>query len=480
MTITPVLRYRDASAAAGWLCKAFGFHEHDRSQELDGYVRYVSLRLGDSFVLVRSVGSSVFDELMVQPDAIGGANTQVCHLTVADTDQHRERAEAAGARIELEPRDDGLGGRFYTCRDQEDHLWIFGTRTYGASRAASGAFEPVELVQSAPRAATAVARHGGDGREPATRGAFLRSVGMFAVAAAALAAGGWVFYGAYTGTSPKRIAAVQAAPTAEQLIQERSRRVAAEDASREAAKRLEEERAAAADTRHKMQVTQAELAQARRERSAAVQALSAVKDRVEANLAAAREKVAEEGARWAAAAKSADEEKAAIQERLAKLRQDGVMEKAQLQEAQAALLAARKEIEHLRGARQEPGRDGSKGVAADVEVAAQPSSVPEPNATCALAVQGRIPSGHKATSVWADTNLARLCQGAETSVEPATCFEELMRGKVNWGASSVWTTPNALTLCEGTRNARRTLDCFAKRIASDDTWQVAIRQCKTN
>jgi len=457
MTITPVLRYRDASAAADWLCKAFGFREHDRARELDGHVRYVSLRLGDSFVLVRSVANSVLDELMVQPHAIGGANTQACYLTIADTDQHRERAEAAGARIELEPQDDGLGGRFYTCRDLEDHLWIIGTRTYGAQWA-PGAFEPVELVQPAPPAAKAVAHHGGDARGPAKRGGLLRSVGVFAAAAALLAVGGWALYSTYNGG-----------------------RLAAEDASREALAKLGEERSAAADVQQKMLVMQAELAQARRERSEAVQALDSFRDRGEVELAAARARLAEEQAKWAAAAKAAGEEKSATQERLAKLQQESLMEKAQLQEAQAALLAARKEIEDLRSARQEPARDGTTaGIPPSQEAAVQPSSVPQPDATCALAVQGKIPSGPKASSVWADADLARLCQGAETSVEPARCFEELMRGKVKWGAGSAWTTPNALTLCGGTRNARRTLDCFGKRIASDDSWQAAIRQCKTN
>jgi hypothetical protein len=98
---------------------------------------------------------------------------------------------------------------------------------------------------------------------------------------------------------------------------------------------------------------------------------------------------------------------------------------------------------------------------------------------CALAAQGKIPSGHKASNTWVETNLARLCQGAEASPEPARCFEELIRGKVSWGSSSVWATSNALRLCGGTRNARRTIDCFSKRIASEEAWQLAIRQCTT-
>jgi uncharacterized glyoxalase superfamily protein PhnB len=132
-TITPVLRYRDVSLASRWLCAAFGFQEHNRAQELGGHVRYVSLRLGDSFVLLRPIGSSVFDNLMVQPETVGGANTQTCYLTIADATDHSERAKAAGAIIELEPQDDGLGGSFYTCRDLEGHLWSFGAILRGCA-----------------------------------------------------------------------------------------------------------------------------------------------------------------------------------------------------------------------------------------------------------------------------------------------------------------------------------------------------------
>jgi hypothetical protein len=74
--------------------------------------------------------------------------------------------------------------------------------------------------------------------------------------------------------------------------------------------------------------------------------------------------------------------------------------------------------------------------------------------------------------------LARLCHGAETSVEPARCFDELMRGKISWGTGSTWTVANALILCAGTRNARQTLDCFATNIAGNETWASAINACR--
>jgi hypothetical protein len=72
----------------------------------------------------------------------------------------------------------------------------------------------------------------------------------------------------------------------------------------------------------------------------------------------------------------------------------------------------------------------------------------------------------------------RLCHGAETSVEPARCFDELMRGKISWGTGNTWTAANALMLCAGTRNARQTLDCFATSIAANETWASAINNCR--
>ena len=54
---------------------------------------------------------------------------------------------------------------------------------------------------------------------------------------------------------------------------------------------------------------------------------------------------------------------------------------------------------------------------------------PDPKATCASAVQGKVPFGRKASTTWAEANLARLCRGTETSLEPAKCFEELMAAR---------------------------------------------------
>ena len=283
--ITPVLRYRNPRTAARWLCDAFGFHEHDTAQEADGQVRYVLLRLGDSFVLVRPVANLGFDDLLVQPEAVGGANTQVCYVTVSDADGHRARAGAAGARIEIEPQDDGLGGQFYTCRDLEGHLWGFGTRTYGVAGADAGESQPVEPSRQRSTALAVV-----HPPRRAGRGLLLRSAGA-AAAVAVLALGGWIVVPHLRGTANATAStalSAQVEDMREQLAQERDRRSAAEDASRDAAAKLAEERTAAADARQTLQRAQAELARERREKDEALTALASSK-------ALAEEKVCEQG-----------------------------------------------------------------------------------------------------------------------------------------------------------------------------------------
>ena len=125
--LIPALRYRKLDRAIEWLCTAFGFEKRDVVAAADGSILYAYLTLGGAMVLVRSVGESALDRLMMQPDEIGGAETQSCYLVVDDADQHCARAKAAGADILLDVDDDDHGGRGYSCRDLEGHVWSFGT-----------------------------------------------------------------------------------------------------------------------------------------------------------------------------------------------------------------------------------------------------------------------------------------------------------------------------------------------------------------
>lgn len=103
-SITPVLRYRDPRGAAEWLCRALGFKHDHTSEDPGGEAYYISLRLGDCFVLVCPVANSVLHELMVQPAEVGGANTQMCYVTVPDLDAHSTHALAAGRGSSLAPK----------------------------------------------------------------------------------------------------------------------------------------------------------------------------------------------------------------------------------------------------------------------------------------------------------------------------------------------------------------------------------------
>ena len=49
------------------------------------------------------------------------------YVVVDDADAHFARAKAAGAQIVREPVTQDYGGRDYTCKDPEGHVWTFGT-----------------------------------------------------------------------------------------------------------------------------------------------------------------------------------------------------------------------------------------------------------------------------------------------------------------------------------------------------------------
>jgi uncharacterized glyoxalase superfamily protein PhnB len=601
--MTPVLRYRNPGAAARWLCEAFGFQEHESAQESDRHVKYILLRLADSCVLVRPVASSVFDDLMVEPSAIGGGNTHVLYVAVADAELHCARAQAAGAKVELEPQDDGLGGRFYSCRDPEGHLWSFGTKAYGTAGLARTALTP---VHGAPAPAKSP--------EPRRPAGLLARTGAALTLLAALSAG-WLLYEAYTqgafeagsalttgalerGPSDppaadlsrrlapqhppgdaaalfgeeqtrRRGAEAAAAEAAAKLAEEQALRAAAETRSAAAEAKLAQMSAGAAEARQTAQSLETDAARERRESKEALAALQqrladevaasarakesaakallnaeqALRDEtlVSARARAEREAVeadaARAQARQAAAAVAAGAEAATARHSLAQLEQERARLTTELEAAYATLKAARGEIESLR-AQQEPKREPTPEVVAasrqqlaqlegerarqgaeleaaytalnavrgEIEalraalreakretrgeatlpvaapepqpVAAGTASPPRPSTLCAQAVQGKVRLGPKGSRAWPEGSLARLCHGAEASVEPARCFDELMRGKISWGTGSTWTASNALILCAGSKNARQTLDCFASSIAANQTWASAINTCR--
>jgi uncharacterized glyoxalase superfamily protein PhnB len=123
----PALCYREVGFAASWLCAAFGFEQHSTTVNDDGRVNYAELSFGNTIIMLGAIGGFEVDNLMRQPDEIGGAETQCSYFVVSDLDFHYARACDAGAKIVLEIKTHLNGTRGYTCADPEGHLWNFGT-----------------------------------------------------------------------------------------------------------------------------------------------------------------------------------------------------------------------------------------------------------------------------------------------------------------------------------------------------------------
>ena len=122
-----MLRYRDPARAVTWLRAAFGFNVHHVVKASNDDMMCAQLTLGNSMFIIGRVGDASFDALMKQPDEVGGAETQLTYIVVADIDDHYQRAKRSGAAIAVELGDYEEGGRGYSCRDLEGHVWSFGS-----------------------------------------------------------------------------------------------------------------------------------------------------------------------------------------------------------------------------------------------------------------------------------------------------------------------------------------------------------------
>jgi uncharacterized glyoxalase superfamily protein PhnB len=218
------VRYRDVAAAIDWLCRAFGFEKQTVVAGEDGSIDYAQLTCGQAMLMLAPVRDTPLDKLMKQPDEIGGVATQSTYLVVDDADAHHDRAKAAGAEIVLELQDDDFGGRGYTCRDPEGHVWMFGT------------YDPWQGSRPLPVPLPPPARAGG-GRRP------VMLAGLGAVVFLAVAAGVW------TVTVPRQPGAVISPAVREHAGETRPAAEGGDgaDALRTAHAQLEKERKAGED-----------------------------------------------------------------------------------------------------------------------------------------------------------------------------------------------------------------------------------------
>lgn len=126
--LVPLMRYRDVGIASEWLCAAFGFEPNFAAKAPDGAVFYAELRLGDSMIMLGAAGEPSPGDVMGENGvASENGQTQSCYVVLHDVDIHYEQARRAGATITLDIKSDDIGGRGYSCRDLEGHVWNFGT-----------------------------------------------------------------------------------------------------------------------------------------------------------------------------------------------------------------------------------------------------------------------------------------------------------------------------------------------------------------
>jgi uncharacterized glyoxalase superfamily protein PhnB len=215
-TLMPLLRYRDIAGAIEWLNWAFGFERGSVVTADDGAILYAQLILGNAMVLVEPV----HDQTAQATPTKSGGESQSCYIVVTDVDDHYARARAAGVEIVIDLDDFDQGGRGYSCRDAEGHVWSFGTYDPWHDQA-QAPHEPQPFAASTARSRA--------------RWAFLSASIVASTVAVA-----WI--GATALRAPTTAATSVPAPIAAgELVRERVARKIAERAAREAEARASEQ-----------------------------------------------------------------------------------------------------------------------------------------------------------------------------------------------------------------------------------------------
>ena len=130
----PMVAYEDATRAADWLTRAFGFSERERFHDAQGVVTDVVLEYGDEFFLVghphaayrgprrHALSCATARAWLDTPFVVDGVL-----VYVDDLEDHYRVAKAAGAKILSEIESNPLQ-RQYRCEDLEGHRWMFAVR----------------------------------------------------------------------------------------------------------------------------------------------------------------------------------------------------------------------------------------------------------------------------------------------------------------------------------------------------------------
>jgi uncharacterized glyoxalase superfamily protein PhnB len=122
--VWPVLTYRDARAAIGFLAEAFGFEERAAypNEQDPAVIEHAEMRW--------PLGGGVMFGTAGKDDGPFGSRepgNDSVYVVCDDPDALLHRAMAAGAEVVRGLVEEDYGSRGFTVRDPEGNLWSFGT-----------------------------------------------------------------------------------------------------------------------------------------------------------------------------------------------------------------------------------------------------------------------------------------------------------------------------------------------------------------
>ena len=95
---------------------------------------------------------------------------------------------------------------------------------------------------------------------------------------------------------------------------------------------------------------------------------------------------------------------------------------------------------------------------------------------CFDAVQGKVAWDYSGSTSWSSANVRATVQGAESSPEPANCFQQVMHDGVDWGGGTQW-IGTTHSIYESSLDADATIQCFEAAISGGTDWVEAIAAC---
>ena len=122
--LSPYIVVRDAPRAIAFYCRVFGASEDFRLVEPGGKVGHAELRIGGALL---QLADEYPDFGALSPAAVGGTPVSL-HLYVDDVDATVALAEAEGATVLRQAKDEFYGDRSAQLLDPFGHRWQVATR----------------------------------------------------------------------------------------------------------------------------------------------------------------------------------------------------------------------------------------------------------------------------------------------------------------------------------------------------------------